>query len=194
MLEEESVWIKETLRETNISTIKDVLDIGSSTKEFRTQIQPYIDTNIFKPLRDKNKTIQHLDRKEEDGIDFVCDIEHIRAEDIGKKFDLIICCSLLEHVQQPMKACSVLMDIVKENGFLLITVPRMYRYHPDPVDTMFRPSMNELISMFPSMDVVRKDVIRIKDKVKYKKGELFRYLLPFLNWKVNCLFMRKAKS
>lgn len=196
MLIEESLWIKETLEKVNISSLREVLDVGSSTKEFRTRIQPYIDKNIFEPLRNQNISIYHLDKKEKEGVDYGCDVEEISDEKFGRKFDLVICCSLLEHVQKPRELCFLLMNLVKQGGFLLVTVPRTYRYHPDPIDTMFRPSMEELISIFPGMKIIRKKVIRIKNMKTYKKNilELVRCLIPAFNWKVNCLLMRKSKS
>jgi SAM-dependent methyltransferase len=211
MLREESVWIRGVLEETDLSSVKDVLDIGSSTTDFRTQIQPHIDTNVFKPLRDRGKRIYYLDQKDDEGVDLVFNIENDSASQIGKSFDLVICCNLMEHVHNPQKLARMLMELVKHKGLLLVTVPHTYLYHPDPIDTMFRPDMEELISMFPEMKIVRKEVINIKrtrytlmeftgyivsllrqrGSVKYAAKELIRYLVPFINWKVNCLFMEK---
>ena len=196
MLREESIWIKKVLEETDTSSVNEVLDVGSSTRQFRTQTQAYIDENVFRPLRERNISISYLDKKNSEGVDYVYDIENMSVEKITRKFDLVICCSLLEHVQNPNQLCGLLIDLLKEQGFLLITVPRSYRHHPDPIDTMFRPSMEKLISMFPRLEIIRKDVVCVKDRKKYKIhkiSELFRYLIPPFNWKVNCLFMRKSK-
>lgn len=193
MFKEESIWIKEVLGEVDISSVNEVLDVGSSTKKFRTKTQPYIDENVFKPLRDRGISIYHLDSKDEKDVDYVYDVENMKVEKFGKKFGLVICCSLLEHVQKPKKVGSLLVNIVKQDGFLLITLPQAYRCHLDPIDTMFRPSMEELISIFPGMKIIRKKVVRIKDREKYRRSELIRYIIPLFNWKVNCLFMRKTR-
>jgi len=196
MFIEESIWIKKFLKDLNPPHIDEVLDVGSSNLQFRTQTQPYIDENIFRPLRDNGCLISHLDKKNSEGVDFVFDVENMSVREIGKKFDLVICCSLLEHVREPEKVCSLLIDLTKKGGFLLVTVPRSYRYHLDPIDTMFRPSMKELISLFPGMEIIKKEVVYIKEKKRYnllKISELLRYLIPTLNWKVNCLLMRKNK-
>jgi len=196
MFVEESIWIKETLKDLNTYHIEDVLDVGSSTLQFRTQTQPHIDKNVFSPLQDRGTSIYYMDKKDEEGIDYVVDVESINAKQIGKTFDLVICCSLLEHVIKPEKVCSLLIDLTRKGGFLLVTVPKTYRYHLDPIDTMFRPSIKKLISMFPGTAVIKKQVIYIKDKKKYNLHvipELLRYLIPPYNWKVNCLLMRKSK-
>ena len=196
MLKEESVWIKEVLKKINEPLINNVLDVGSSTLLFRTKTQPYIDKNVFKPLRNRNCSILHLDKKKAKGVDLLFDVEKMKSSDLGKDFDLVLCCSLLEHVKEPQKVCSLLTNLVKKGGFLLVTVPRSYRYHQDPIDTMFRPSMEALISMFSGMEVVKKDVVYIKEKQRYNLSEiseLLRYLIPAFHWKVNCLLMRKNK-
>ena len=192
MLREESLWIKKVLEETDLSSAKDVLDIGSSTKEFRTEIQPYIDENVFKPLREQGKKIYYLDQKENEGVDLVYNLESVQASDIARQFDLIICCNLLEHVQKPRELASLLIDLTCRNGLLLVTVPRVYRHHADPIDTMFRPSVKELVPMFPGLQVIRDAVVRIRDREKYCLTEFIRYIIPFLNWKVSCLLMKKV--
>jgi SAM-dependent methyltransferase len=195
MFVEESIWIKETLKDLNIDHIEEVLDVGSSTIQFRTQTQPHIDKNIFSPLRDRGASISYMDKKKGAGIDYVFDTDIVTAKQIGKKFDLVICCSLLEHVKDPKKICSLLVEITKPGGFLLISVPANYRYHPDPIDTMFRPSMKKLISMFQGLKIIKSKVIYIKDKEKYilsSISEAIKYIIPALNWKVNCLLMRKC--
>jgi len=196
MFKEESIWIKKVLEEAESSLINDILDVGSSTLQFRTEVQPYIDENVFKPLRDKKLSISYLDKKKSEGVDYVFDVENMNGSEIVKKFDLIICCNLLEHVKNPEKVCPLLVDLARPEGFLLVTVPGNYRRHLDPIDTMFRPSMEKLISMFPGMKVIQKKVVYIKDKEKYKLykiPELLRYIVPAFNWKVNCILMRKTK-
>ena len=195
MFVEESIWIKETLKDLGAHHIEDVLDVGSSTIQFRTQTQPH-DKNIFSPLRDRGASISYMDKKKGEGIDYVFDTDIVTAKQIGKKFDLIICCSLLEHVKDPKKICYLLVEITKPGGFLLISVPANYRYHPDPIDAMFRPSMKKLISMFQGLKIIKSKVIYIKNKEKYRLSvisELLRYIIPMHNWQVNCLFIRKSE-
>ncbi|MFH1776942.1 MAG: methyltransferase domain-containing protein [Candidatus Omnitrophota bacterium] len=197
MHQEESIWINQTLKEVDMAFIKEALDVGSSTKQFRTQIQPYIDKYVFKLLRDNGISIRYLDKKDTEGVDYVCDIENITAAKLDKQFDLVICCSLLEHVKNPEKVCALLVDLVSDGGYLLVSVPKVYRYHPDPIDTMFRPTLEELIGMFHGIRIIKKDTINIKDKNKYKRDrvtELVRYLLSPFNWKIHCLLMEKNRK
>ncbi|MBU1087860.1 MAG: class I SAM-dependent methyltransferase [Candidatus Omnitrophica bacterium] len=197
MVKEEAVWIKSVLGKLDIKNM-DVLDVGSSTKAFRTKIQPYIDEYVFAPLRKMNNKIFHLDKKKDEGVDYVFDINQMNSDSIAQKFDLVFCCSVLEHVDDRNKICGLLSGFLKERGYLLVTVPEVYRYHPDPIDTMFRPRMNQFISLFAefgNFEVIEKKVVIINDKQRYTKAisEKLRYNLPFLRWRINCLLLRKNK-
>lgn len=198
MVREEAIWIRSVLARLDVQQFMDVLDVGSSTKTFRTQIQPYIDEYVFAPLKQRNNNIFYLDKKKDEGIDYVFDINDMNMDSITKRFDLVFCCSLLEHVKDRNKTCSLLVNFLKNKGYFIVTVPESYRCHPDPIDTMFRPKMNQLISLFSKFgdfEVVEQKVVVINEKDRYSKkiSEIFRYYLPFFRWRINCLLLRKNK-
>ncbi len=71
----ESEWLSQRLNALPDDVIFPLLNIGSSTLEFRTQIQPYIEQNIFGPLRARNSDgVYHLDIKSAPGVDLVGDL------------------------------------------------------------------------------------------------------------------------
>lgn len=191
MIKEESIWIKNILKKINLKPGSKVLDVGSSSEEHRKFKQPFIEENVFKPLKEQSVEIYHMDIKKDKGVDIVCDIENVNLDEIREYFDLVICCSLLEHVKKPLKVASILPELIKSNGYLIVSVPEVYPRHPDPVDIMFRPKMKELIAMFPNMEVKAKKTVYEKDKSKYKRIELYRYIIPFLRWKVNIVLFKK---
>lgn len=158
MFEEESIWIKNEIAKIS-KEINNVLDVGSSTLEFRTKIQPSIDENIFKPLRLQGKKICYLDIKKDKGVNIVCGIENINT--INKKFDLVICANLLEHVRDVKKTVNNLKSLISPKGYLLVTVPHFYFYHPAPIDTMYRPDNKSLEELF-SFQVISSKIIKIK--------------------------------
>ena len=47
----ESQWLGQRLASIPDDQLFPLLNVGSSTLEFRTKTQPYIDNNIFAPLR-----------------------------------------------------------------------------------------------------------------------------------------------
>ena len=75
MFIEESLWIKAVLNNLELLTGSTVLDMGSSTAQFRQVDQPHIESNVFYPLRQRGCQIYHLDSKQGNGVDIVCDID-----------------------------------------------------------------------------------------------------------------------
>ena len=206
MFEEESVWIKNKISEILIKDsqeINTVLDVGSATLKFRTLMQPCIDENIFKPLRAKGKEIYYLDIKKDEGVNIVCDINDINT--ISKKFDLVICANLLEHVRDVEKITNNLKLLVNKGGYLLVTVPHLYFYHPDPIDTMYRPDNKSLEKLF-RFQVISSEIIKINKfyflKRLYCLGKIIinpllaRKYLPYLfkKFEISCVLLKNNKS
>jgi hypothetical protein len=123
-----------------------LVNLGSSTADFRENDQPWIEDTIFRPLRERGRQVFHVDIKEAPGVDVVADATQpqgqaaIRALGAGT----ILCANLLEHVPDAGAMCQTLLELSPEAGYLILTVPRRYPHHPDPVDTMFRPSPADL--------------------------------------------------
>jgi cyclopropane fatty-acyl-phospholipid synthase-like methyltransferase len=95
VLVEESLKIKEFVEHLNLKDMT-VLDLGSAEERFRKYVQPYIDRNIFKPLRKRGCKIQHLDLYGNEGIDMRLDFADL--EKVHSRYDLVLCCNSMEHV------------------------------------------------------------------------------------------------
>lgn len=90
-----------------------------------------------------------LDQEPGDGVDLVGDIT--TGDVLGdEQFGGIICCSVLEHCQNPWKAADVLVKHLKPGGLLYISVPWIWRYHPYP-DDYWRMSVSGVQLLFPSI-------------------------------------------
>lgn len=134
------------------------LNIGSSTRRFREVDQPHITDRLLRPLEDAGICFVHCDLKESDGVDEVGDLLDPDVRDRLRRYNakLLICSSLLEHLEEPDALVRAFGDLVVEGGYALVSVPSRYPYHTDPIDTMLRPSPDELAAMFPGWSVVRK--------------------------------------
>ena len=51
------------------------LNLGSSTHHYRTVMQPDIERKIFGPLVERGFKVIHVDRKPDEGVDLVGDLE-----------------------------------------------------------------------------------------------------------------------
>jgi|TARA_B110000971_G_C20009392_1_gene500829 SAM-dependent methyltransferase len=160
---EEAIWIGSII-EKNSHTIKKILNTGSSTLEFRTIAQPHIDQYIFKPLKEKNTEVLHLDLKKDTGVDIQCDILDLeQVNNISKNnFDCLICSNLLEHVEDVDQTCKNITKLIKDKGLIILTVPYVYPKHADPIDNLFRPTPKELSNFFPNCTIVEEEILAIK--------------------------------
>ncbi len=166
MLIEEARWLKKVLQELGSDRGSMLLDIGSSTEYFRRVEQPYIDYYVFWPLRKKGVDIIHIDARTDEGIDIVCDISdpgsHEAIANISSA-DIVLCSNLLEHVLDRDMVAARLAQLTKPGGHLIVTVPHVYRYHEDPIDTLYRPTNKELEALLSldEIDVVRSEILDV---------------------------------
>ena len=151
MLLAEAQWIERALGSVEAEKLSPLLNVGSGTAQFREKVQPWIDQEIFAPLRKRGVAVQHLDIQEGVGIDLHGDLyDDAFVAELGVKgFRALLCCNVLEHVVDPASISAKLERLVPVGGYLLFTVPNRFPYHPDPIDTMFRPSLKELVRLFP---------------------------------------------
>ncbi len=137
-------------------TMGPVLNLGSSTGDFRARVQPVIDQLIFRPLAARGVPVVHADIKSDAGVDLVADIldedGFARMQSVGAR--TILCSNVLEHVPERARFMARLADLTPPGGTLIVTVPSSYPYHPDPIDNRFRPTLAELRGCFPELDLV----------------------------------------
>lgn len=156
MLEREAQWIGEILDQFQPDHISPLLNVGSATAEFREQVQPWIDQRVFAPLRKRGIVVDHLDMQDGDGINIRGDLteDAFVASLSSRGYRALLCCNLLEHVPDPGAICTKLEQLLPPGGYLVITVPHRFPYHPDPIDTGFRPTVAELVRLFSQCNLV----------------------------------------
>jgi len=65
-------------------------------------------------------------------------------------FDMIICCSVLEHVEKPWEMAQNITRLIKPNGRVYMSVPWVWKYHAYP-DDYFRFSWRGIESLFEAL-------------------------------------------
>lgn len=205
---EEAEWIERALGKIAISDATRVLDVGSSDLHFRTVLQPHISQQIHEPLIEKGAHIRFLDIKEHEGVDIVLDLADadLPASAFASTYDLILCCNILEHVLDRDIFIRNLLRFTHDGAHLLLTVPRVYFKHNDPIDTMYRPTVSALENFMHSygkFDVVTAQDLVITDKqyYRFKAGRwlnrinmrplrmLMRWYLKPLRWRITCVLL-----
>lgn len=208
MLKEESIWIKNLLNDHFSVNDFPLLNVGSSTEDFRKNIQPDIHQNVFAPLLKANRKVFHADIKDSKGVDLVGDLnqDSFRRELKTLSIKSVLCSNLLEHLDRPEVICKSILDVLPKGGKLIVTLPYQFPYHKDPIDTMLRPTVDEVHEMFSGTECVTSAIIEstdtyisaLKANKKYHLIMIARWSMPFYKyseWKfmIKDYFNRKKK-
>ncbi|MFO5440801.1 MAG: methyltransferase type 11, partial [Dolichospermum sp.] len=191
----EAKWLANIIYSLNPNSVFPMLNIGSSNKKFREQEQPWIDELLFKPAKSKGYSVIHTDIKNDIGVDLVgdlCNVDFLKQLS-EMNIQSVICSNLLEHINNREEISKIISSIVPKNGYLFVTVPYKYPYHCDPIDTMFRPNIQELSSLFPDFKIVNGEILpggylvqsTTTTPILYTLAMLIRLMLPIyqpLRW------------
>jgi SAM-dependent methyltransferase len=161
VLPAESEWIGRKLAELPVDEISPCLNLGSSTEEFRSRVQPYIDANLIAPNIKRGVSFIHVDVKKELGVDLAGDINDPAFQEIllKKRAACVLCCNMLEHVVDREKLAELCVRITRPGGYLIVSVPFSFPYHLDPIDTYFRPDPKTLAELFPKCQVISTEIV-----------------------------------
>jgi hypothetical protein len=148
----EAAYIGARLHEIPVEELSPVLNLGSSNEEFRTLSHPHVDREIFFPLVARGARVIHADLKADRGIDIVGDIYDAAFQEECRRLKprTVVCCNILEHVTDPASFARIVSALVPVDGYVVVSVPRSYPFHADPIDTLFRPSTSEIVDLFGS--------------------------------------------
>jgi SAM-dependent methyltransferase len=154
VLEEEATWLGARLAGVPDDAFP-LLNVGSSTAHFREVTQPWIHRELFAPLAARGVEVVHADLKQEPGVDVAEDF--LSADGRGRLAQVgapsILCSNMLEHVADRPRAIEAIKELWRPGGYLLVSCPSAFPYHPDPIDTLYRPSVSDLIRAFEADDV-----------------------------------------
>ena len=165
MRSEEAETLTRWVRALNLPAGAVCLNIGSSTKAFREEMQPHVAEHFIRPLEADGIRFVHCDMKRAEGVDEVGDILDPEFRSRLQRYDasLLVCSNLLEHLTEPRRFASACGELVRDGGFGLFSVPLSYPYHPDPIDTMLRVTPAELAAMLPEWTAVRSEELEAGD-------------------------------
>jgi hypothetical protein len=151
---EESLEIQSTL-ERHIKKIGSVINLGSGDIRKLKKDKPWVFKHVFDPLTKKSLVI-HADIDSFNGACQICNLTKSNALDFintTPKPRLFILANVLEHV--PKKSVKIILNKIfkamNKGDFFLITAPYSYPYHPDPIDSMYRPEPKAIAGLIKLM-------------------------------------------
>jgi hypothetical protein len=185
MFETEARWLRRALDAFPPERLSPLLNLGSSSAARRETVQPWVDDQVFRPLRTRGVQIVHVDMRELRGVDIRADLtvaaDVRRLGALGPK--ALLCCNLLEHVLDPQGLAQHCLDLLPAGGLVFVTVPFSYPYHRDPIDTMYRPSPAELGELFADARLLEATIlgagVSYRDAVRARPWILLRHFCRF---------------
>ncbi len=177
MLREEARWFQQQIAALDPTRVYPMLDIGSSTKAVRTLEQPWIETSLFKPARDKGYTVKHVDIKDAPGVDIVGDVSDVSfLHSLSSEgFRSVLCTNVLYCFTNREAVCRGLVELLPIGGYLFVSCPYRYPLIPEPLDTNYRPNTAELAKIFPNTKVLATTTVRAQLSFASKCRRLRRY-------------------
>jgi hypothetical protein len=178
MLPAEAEWLGRRILALDRELAFPMLNIGSSTGRFVTVAQPWIDQKIFGPLRERGSAVLNCDIKSAPGVDFVGDLQDEKFLEAlaARSFKSVLCSNLLEHVENRAAIAETLVKIIPRGGYLFVTGPHSYPRHADPIDTMFRPTSEELAALFPGTRLLASEIVDCGTYLEYSTRTLSKFV------------------
>lgn len=223
MRKEEAAYVGELAAALAAKGAQPVLNVGSSTEDFRTVEQPHIHDSVFAPLERAGVRVIHSDLKEAPGVDVAGDMFDPSVQRLLASFrpKLLLACNLMEHLRPELRATlpEIFDRILAPGGYVVLSVPYSYPLHFDPIDTYYRPSPGELRELFPRYRLVESRVVvstsyvpelrRLSPRAKVRLavralvpvyrprqwlGLAHRFLWLVRSYKVSCVVLQKPAS
>lgn len=201
MFDAEARWVGARLAAYPAQQLSPLLNVGSSTGEFRERAQPWTMRHIFAPLAERGIDIVHLDNRAGTGIDLCADLldDADFARVAKRRYGALLCCNILEHVRDPGELARRCVSLVIPGGIIIVTVPRSYPRHGDPIDTMFRPTPETAAGLFAGTTITDAATLDVgesyRDEVRRRPLILLRHVarlpVPFLGFEKWLSSMRK---
>jgi hypothetical protein len=161
MRDQEADWITRTLALWPAERLSPCLNLGCG------YVAEWRDQGMFLELRRRGLELIHVDRNPFPGVDIACDLFERDCQDRLKSLHprSALLTNVLEHLPRQLlgRVPSILREILAEDGILIVAVPRSFPYHADPIDTLYRPSADELAGLFApaGFELLRSETLQL---------------------------------
>lgn len=182
--------IEKILKEKN-----KILDIGGGLRVVKEKNNRYDKTREWIRLLLNNVDYKILDPVPDYNPDIIGDIQELPFADNSQ--DAIICIAVLEHVQNPIKACQELYRVLKKGGYCFVYVPFLYYYHAEKgyYKDYWRFSKDCVDFLFKDFSYIEKMPVRGAIETWIKISPLGRYkIILYLANKMDRIFNKLKTS
>jgi hypothetical protein len=172
LLVNEARWVEAALAGLEADRLDPVLSIGSGTPYAREVLQPWVDRHVYAPLRRRGIRVLHHEYTAGPGIDHAGDLldPEVSRALVATQARSLLCCNVFEHLERRRPVANMLAAALPAGGYAIVTVPRRFPFHPDPIDTMFRPTVSELGAELPGFRVIRGEEVKCETLIGYLRS------------------------
>lgn len=143
MFPETAKKLKLLLRNVHYKT---VLNAGSGAFDYFHDQQPWIWEDVLGQLLYNECSLVNVDNKPDVTLPFTHENKYTFMQaDITKRIpcadqsiDVILCTSVVEHVEDPQAMLREFERVIRDDGILFLEAPSVYPIHHDPIDTGLR--------------------------------------------------------
>jgi hypothetical protein len=142
----ESIWIDTQVDHFMTTAPRTLIDIGSESADYRHTIQRHIG-ELYVSLRAKGIQLHTLDDEPATQPAIVQDIT-LPLHGLGK-YGGVLAANILEHIPTAKLGDAIdnLFELVAPDGIVVVTVPFNLPRHDRPIDTMLRPTPDDLAKL-----------------------------------------------
>jgi hypothetical protein len=160
MRPEEAEYLGAWLSVKAPAELSPLIELGASTQAFH-ETHPHVESNVLGPLAERGVRIIKTDLQPGPHIDVAGDIYdpavQAKLKRVGAK--CVLCCNIFEHVADRDTFACVCDEILSPGGTIIVSVPKSYPLHLDPIDTYYRPTPIEIARLFPGYAMLASEVV-----------------------------------
>jgi hypothetical protein len=147
MFVHEAAWITESVA-CHAPYARSLIDVGSESPAYRIETQPHI-AKMYAGLNEQGIAVTTLDFDPAFEPDIVCDITQPLEPGEHGPYDVVLASNVLEHIPTDRLKTTInnLFHLATNDGLVVVTVPFNLPEHGHPIDTMLRPTPEELVEL-----------------------------------------------
>jgi hypothetical protein len=188
MLKNEAIWLGAQAQKVSVDLLSPLLNLGSQGAIYQKDT-PCIEHHFLGPLRKRGVKIVNADLQDASGVDLVGDIlDQKFVETVSRLgFRSVVCCNLMEHVVNPAAVGFNIANMLLPGGYIFTSCPKIFPYHPDPIDNRYRPTPSDLASLFPNTTIMAESIVLCESGWEYlahgsrsRAVKIARLAFPFI--------------
>lgn len=174
---------------------KEIVDIGGGLRIDKNKNNKYKKDREWIKKMSENVDYKIMDVVPDYNPDIVGDIHKMPFD--NNSIDAIFCLAVLEHVEDPIRACQEIYRVLKSDGYCLVYIPFLYYYHAHPgyYKDYWRFTSDSIDYIFKDFKVIEKQFVRgpLETWIFISPLGRFKFLVNIFN-RIDKIFYKSRNS